>query len=77
MNTKYITRSVPNTIDELEKLMSKIPNKYVSDPSADNTEIYKIFNEYRQLLNNCEKTDNKQKKLENIKIMIMKIWKQN
>lgn len=69
MNTKYITRSVPNTIDELEKLMSKIPNKYVSDPSADNTEIYKIFNEYRQLLNNCEKTDNKQKKLENIKIM--------
>lgn len=69
MNTKYITRSVSNTIDELEKLMRKIPNNHVSYLSDDNTKVYKIFNEYRELLNNCEKTDNKEKKLENIKIM--------
>ena len=66
MNTKYITRSVPKTIDELEELMRKIPNNHVSYPSADNRKVYKIFSE---LINNCEKTDNKEKKLENIKIM--------
>lgn len=68
MNTKYITRSAPKTIDELEEFMHTIQNNYVSKLS-DNKDVYKIFNEYRELLNNCEKTDNKEKKLENIKIM--------
>lgn len=67
MNTKYITRSVPNTIDELEKLMDTIPNHYLSYNPSDR--VSKIFDEYRILLNNCEKEEDKEKKIENIKIL--------
>jgi len=67
MNTKYITRSVPNTIDELEKLMDTIPNHYLSYHTSDR--VSKIFDEYRILLNNCEKEEDKEKKIENIKIL--------
>lgn len=71
MNTKYITRSVPNTIDELEKLMDTIPNNYLSFHPSDR--VSKIFDEYRILLNNCEKEKDKEKKIENIKIFFNNI----
>lgn len=71
MNTKYITRTVPNTIDELEKLMNTIDNNYLSFYPCER--VSKIFDEYRILLNNCEKEENKEQKIENIKILFNNI----
>jgi len=71
MNQKYITRSVPNTMEQLEKLTNTISNDHISyEPSEHKKKIlYEFFN----LLNDCKKTHNNDKKLEKFKILLNNI----